>query len=179
MPSYVTLRSHTVMLRLHLPLCAEMSNTYEASAVFVGWVLGCGGRMSSPPRRSMTRAMGLFAWWKPQAMRMVTLILLSDASDRLSVSLPGFFRTVYLTPRMRLTDFSSPSRRCASTATRTGRTCGSTSSRTSAPSAGCHHARLSRHGVLGTAKAVFEEWGGAAFRGICRPSGVTSSGCPG
>ena len=34
-----------------------------------------------------------------------------DASDRLSVSLPGFFRTVYLTPRMRLTDFSSPSRR--------------------------------------------------------------------
>ena len=29
-----------------------------------------------------------------------------------------------------------------------------------------------------TAKAVFEEWG-AAFRGICRPSGVTSSGCPG
>ncbi len=51
MPSYVTLRSHTVMLRLHLPLCAEMSNTYEASAVFVGWVLGCGGRMSSPPRR--------------------------------------------------------------------------------------------------------------------------------
>lgn len=30
-----------------------------------------------------------------------------------------------------------------------------------------------------TAKAVFEEWGGAAFRGICRPSGVTSSGCPG
>ena len=91
-----------------------------------------------------------------------------DASDRLSVSLPGFFRTVYLTPRMRLTDFSSPSRRCASTATRTGRTCGSTSSRTSAPSAGCHHARLSRHGVLGHREGGVRGGGGlrsGAFAG--------------
>ena len=32
-----------------------------------------------------------------------------DASDRLSVSLSGFFNTAYLTPCMRLTDFSSPS----------------------------------------------------------------------
>ena len=33
------------------------------------------------------------------------------ASDCLSVRSPGFFNTAYLTPRMRLTDFSSPSRR--------------------------------------------------------------------
>lgn len=37
--------------------------------------------MSGPPQRSMIRAMRLVTWWKPWAMRMVALILLSDASS--------------------------------------------------------------------------------------------------